>query len=157
MTGRKTKLTPEVQEKIVKAIEDGNFDFIAAEAAGISKRTFFRWLARGEAESERLGKSGARPRKSERPFWHFWHAIKKAHATAESIRVRIINNASEKNWQAAAWWLERKHSDRWSRKEKRELSGPDGGPIRTEDAGLTDKERLSQIFAIIDGEEETED
>lgn len=32
-------------------------------------------------------------------------------------------------WQAAAWWLERTHPDHFARMERRELSGPGGGPI----------------------------
>ncbi len=150
MTGRKTKLTPEVQEKVVRAIENGNYDYIAAQAVGISKATFYAWLARGEAEKERLTKIGARVRKSETPFLEFLDAIKKAKAASEITQVGIISNASEKNWQAAAWWLERKHSDRWARKEKRELSGPDGGPIRTEDVSITEEDRDNRILAIVD-------
>ena len=46
--GRPSKLTPEVQEKIVTAIRAGNYAQVAAVYAGIGERTFYRWMERGE-------------------------------------------------------------------------------------------------------------
>jgi transposase len=34
-------------------------------------------------------------------------------------------------WQAAAWILERRHPDRWGRRERVELTGRDGGPVES--------------------------
>ena len=48
--GRPTKLTPEVQARIVEAIEAGNYIEVAAAAAGISKPTFYGWMQRGTDE-----------------------------------------------------------------------------------------------------------
>lgn len=118
MAGRKTKLTPLVQEKIVKAIRAGNYAYVAAQYAGISQASFYGWLIRGEAEKERLSQNGARPRKAETVFVEFLEAIKSAEAQAEAIRVAMITKASQETWQAAAWWLERKFPDRWARKDK---------------------------------------
>ena len=41
-------LTDEITEKIVAYIRAGGFDYAAAEAAGVSDRTFRDWMARGE-------------------------------------------------------------------------------------------------------------
>ncbi len=46
--GRPAKLTEEAQKAIVEAIGSGSFDYIAAEAAGITARSFRNWMERGE-------------------------------------------------------------------------------------------------------------
>lgn len=58
MTSRKQeggagRLTPEIAAKIIAYIKGGTFDYVAAEAAGISARTFREWMARGEGRSSR--------------------------------------------------------------------------------------------------------
>ncbi|KKL76177.1 hypothetical protein LCGC14_2047530, partial [marine sediment metagenome] len=50
--GRSTLLTPEVQKSIVAYIRSGAFDWIAAQAAGISPRTFRSWMKKGEEEKD---------------------------------------------------------------------------------------------------------
>lgn len=40
---------------------------------------------------------------------------------------------------------------------KRELSGPDGGPIRTEDVSITEEERINRISAIFERARERRD
>src|SRR5215208_3951275 len=48
MIGRRSLLTAEVQTSLVAAIKSGAYDWVAAESAGIGRRTFYDWLARGE-------------------------------------------------------------------------------------------------------------
>jgi hypothetical protein len=48
-------LTKEVEDQICALISGGVFDYIAAEAAGISDRTFRDWMARGEGRGPRPG------------------------------------------------------------------------------------------------------
>ena len=50
MAGRRTKLTLELQDQIVRFICGGAFDHVAAQAAGIGPSTFYRWLERGEQQ-----------------------------------------------------------------------------------------------------------
>lgn len=115
--GRPTKLTPEVQHRIVQAIQAGNYMETAAAYAGINKSTLYLWLKRGAREKERLEKnSRARMRKSEAPFVEFSNAIQKALAEAEMRDVMLIGKAAAEQWQAAAWRLERKFPQRWGRR-----------------------------------------
>ncbi len=45
-------------------------------------------------------------------------AGEKADAEAEARQVTVIVDAAQAGaWQAAAWWLERRRSDRWARRE----------------------------------------
>ena len=52
--GRPSKLTPEVQEKLVQALGIGNTRTQAAAYAGIDSSTLWRWMARGRTEEDGL-------------------------------------------------------------------------------------------------------
>src|SRR5438874_13499824 len=45
---RPTVLNEQVYQKLLEALRGGAFDWVAAEAAGIHRSTFYDWLARGE-------------------------------------------------------------------------------------------------------------
>ncbi len=47
-------------------------------------------------------------------------AIKKAEAECKVARIQTILKASDKSWQAAAWWLERRYGDEYGRMVKEE-------------------------------------
>ena len=154
---RPTKLTPKLQDEIIKVIRSGNYIETACAYVGINKSTFYDWLKRGAREKDRVAKNPkAKVRKDEQPFVDFSNEVEKALAHAEIRDVAIIGKAAEENWQAAAWRLERKFPDRWGRKDKYALehSGKDGGPIETSHkeeldlSNLTDKE-LEQLEKII--------
>ena len=48
--------------------------------------------------------------------------------------VALIQKAAKDNWQAAAWYLERRYPEDYGRREQHKLehTGPRGGPIQTE-------------------------
>ena len=136
---RPTKLTKEVQEKIVTAIGAGNYQDTAAAYAGISSTTFFRWMA--EAQNPGAGKE----------LREFRAAVEKARADAEARNVALIQNAAQNGtWQAAAWFLERSHPTKWGRINRTEISGPDGGPIETKVDIEALEEKLSTFFDLRD-------
>ena len=117
--GRPTKIGPEVTERILMMIRAGNYLETAAAHAGIAKVTLFDWLRRGGRES-----SGV--------YREFRDAVDKALADAEIHDVLLIGKACEKQWQAAAWRLERKFPGRWGRKvEIRSGSKGDQSPTWT--------------------------
>lgn len=145
--GRPTKLNEEVQNKIVQAVQAGNYIETAAAYAGINKSSFYEWLKRGEREKQRVEKdSRLRVRKSEEDYVSFSNAIEKALAVSEMRDVLIIGKAAETQWQAAAWRLERKFPKRWGKKEfnQTELTGKDGGAIEITDARKRLIEKLSK-------------
>lgn len=113
---RQSKLTPETQKKIVDAISEGNYLVTAAAIGGVTYTTLNNWMKKGESAS-----SGA--------YVEFLEAVKKAEAEAEALRVSRISKAGkEGNWQADAWYLERRYPDRWG-KRVQEVTGKDGGPL----------------------------
>lgn len=129
--GRPTKLTKEVEEKIIRAIRAGNYIETAAAFAGISKDTLYNWLKRGARESQRLeGSPNAKPRKKELIYLEFSDAVSRAMAEAEVRDVQNISIAGEQgDWRASAWRLERRHPERWGKKEKLEADHNHSGEV----------------------------
>ena len=117
--GRPSKLTPDVEKKLVDAVRAGNSREAAAKVSGISEATFYNWLSQG-----REAKRGR--------FLEFLEAIKKAEGEAEQKAMSRIVEAGQKHWQATAWWLERKYPNRWARRERHEVTGKDGGKLSIE-------------------------
>jgi transposase len=105
--GNETKLNPEVTEIICQYIEKGNSYETAAQAVGICRVTIYNWIERGE--------------KGEEPFLQFLQAIKKAKAKSEIRHIEVIDKAMEKNWQAAAWWLERSNQRDWGNRTEQKI------------------------------------
>lgn len=104
-----SKYNPEIVRKIIKYIEAGNYHKTACEAVGIHIDTFHEWM---KVKSE------------------FSEAIKKAESKAIIRNLIIIQLAAQKNWTAAAWFLERKDYKNWGRKEQ--LGGIADEPLKFE-------------------------
>lgn len=127
---RPTKLTAGVRDRIVQAIRTGNYAEPSARAAGVAPSTYYRWLARGEREQAGI-------------YRDFHDAVRLAEAEAEVHAVAILRRAMSEDWRAGLAYLERRYPARWRRQTSTELSGPDGGPIRTQRAHALDLTRLS--------------
>ena len=98
---RPCKLTPEVQEIIVKAIGLGASYSDAAQAAGVDYMTFNNWMKAGES-----AKSGK--------FFKFFEAVRKEEAAAALRHLAVINNAAAKgDWKASLEWLRRRRRQDW--------------------------------------------
>lgn len=102
--GRKPKLTKELIKKATDIIRMGNYTETACEYLGIHKSTWYKWLSAGEKANSGLKRE-------------FFDAIKKAEAEAQIRNLGIIQQAAKENWQAAAWYLERKFPDQWGKKK----------------------------------------
>lgn len=126
---RPTACTPATIAAIAQAISAGNAREVAAAYAGVTATTFYNWQARGKKEQAHRVRPNAKPHEAEQPFFEFIEAIEKAESDAEVRNVAIIQQAARESWQAAAWWLERKHHGRWGRKDRQELTGADGAPL----------------------------
>ena len=99
--GRLTKLTPDVTAAILADLATGNTRACAAERAGVTVRSLYRWMAAGK-------KRGS-------PFASFLSALKKAERDAVARHVAAVQFAAATTWQAAAWWLERKFPASWGK------------------------------------------
>lgn len=131
--GRPTKLTQDIQDKIVDAILAGNYQDAASRYVGIDPATFYRWMQKGDGADDQYGE--------------FREAVENAKAAAEVENVAIIRMAArDGTWQAAAWWLERTRPQKFGRKERYEVTGADGGNLQV-DVSMQDlEEKVSRIL-----------
>jgi len=109
-TGRPSKLTPQLQEKICDYIAKGNYLNTACQATGITDSTLFNWLKRAEEEAKNGGGM----------YFDLMVAIKKAEAQAEAALASMIKETAlqKKDWLSAMTFLERRHPDRWGRRDR---------------------------------------
>lgn len=149
--GRPSKLTPELQAKIIKSLEAGNFLETAAESNGVGRATVFRWIQ--EANEGHPDPSRA----------IFRDAVIEARAKAESTMVSLVFRAamggvitkevtrtlpngtvesetsySSPDGRVGLEFLSRAFPDRWKKQNtltsQVEVSGPGGGPVQVEDS-----------------------
>lgn len=120
--GQPTKLTPEMQERIIEGLESGLHQESACARAGIGKTTFYRWMNRGESDDE-----------ADVDYRNFRHAVERARAKPEAEALEAVKAAwRDGTWQAAAWFLERSHPHKYGRINRTEVSGPEGKPVQVE-------------------------
>lgn len=116
MTGRPTDCTPEVTAAVCEQLREGLSISSACAAAGIDRSTYHRWIARGDEGP---------------PFSDFRAETTRARHDGNRVLERTIRSAALDDWRAAAWMLERKAPEDWSKRT--EISGPDGGPVQVHD------------------------
>ena len=135
-TGRplgSVKLTEQIVDTIVSYVRAGAFDHVAAEAAGISARTFRDWMARGEGRGSRA---------STRKLRAFAERVREAQAEARAgAEIRVFQ-------ERPALWLRRAgrtepDRDGWSEPRPTE---PDPGASRFDDERL--QWELIRFFAL---------
>jgi len=98
------KYSKQITDEIAKHLEGGTGRVDACTLAGLTFETFNQWMKD--------------PRKPE-----FSESIKKAEAKCKQRNIQLIQKAALDTWQAAAWWLERKHRDEFALLQKLEHSG----------------------------------
>jgi hypothetical protein len=116
--GRPTKRTPQVEADLVQALRAGNTRQAACRFAGITQRTFERWLR----------------------FDGFVALIEKAESDAEVRMVaHVLKAATDGTWQAAAWWLERRRPEAYGRRFLDGLADGAGNPAAMQVTVLFDR------------------
>jgi len=143
---RPTGLTPEVADQIAGFIRAGNWPQTAAVAAGVSARSYFRWMARGQKAAQ-AAEDDQPIDPSDEPFWQFWQQIKKAESESEAIAVGFLVRSMPRTPMAVLSWLERRFRERWSRTERLEHAGDGGGPIEINDFRARILEETDRVAA----------
>jgi len=130
--GRRTKATDGRVEGILNALRAGSTRRAAAAFGEIDRATFYRWL---DSDAS------------------FRDSVEKAEGAAEfRFTAQVAKAATTGTWQAAAWWLERRHPEDYALKQRMEMTGKDGGPMEHKDVtdGLSDHEKQALSRAIRD-------
>lgn len=102
---RPSKLSPEIQEKLIRAIKTGCPFATACDYANLDYSTFRRWLIKGE-------KQGAGR------FREFYDAVRRAESGLEVKLIAQWHQSAETDWRAACEFLSRRFPDRWSPTQK---------------------------------------
>jgi hypothetical protein len=136
--GRPTKLTPELQQKVVLAVRGGNYRTVASLWAGTTIRAVQRWMVQGKKRPKSM-------------YGAFRAAILEAEQAAEIHAIRIILDAAKKDAKHAEWWLERKKPKRWARLavQKHELSGPNGKPLEMKAEVKSHEPDPTRVLAVL--------
>jgi transposase len=101
--GAKNKCTTEAIERAVKLKKGGANNKDIAAALGVHQSTFYEWIANPKSDKQR----------------EFSERIKKAEADYKNALLGIIlRDASQRDWHAAAWLLERKYPEEYSRTDR---------------------------------------
>lgn len=99
--GRPTRCTDNMIVQLASLIADGMTYALAAEACGIHSDTFRQWMRKGEAGEE--------------PYVALVVALQRAEALGAHALLQKVQAASDMDWKAAAWLLERRHPESYAR------------------------------------------
>jgi hypothetical protein len=125
---RNSKLTPELQEELLKLIGAGAYIRQACEFVGISEASVYLWISRGSKEILRMETDAkAKPSAKEKAYVEFYYAFKKAENASEMRAIAIWQQTMSDDWRAAKEFLARRFPDRWS--PRLEVTGADGQPV----------------------------
>ncbi len=131
--GQPTKRSPERELAILNALRVGNTRRASARAAEIHEDTLAEWMRVDTA---------------------FSGAVTKAESDAElRFLGQVAKAAAGNNWQAAAWWLERRQHADFGRRDRMDMTldvRKEAERIAAE-SGLDVNEVLAEAQAIMDG------
>lgn len=110
---RPSKLTPEVLSTVSSYLAVGSTLEVAASAAGVGTRTLERWLQRARELVDRV-EQHRRVESRDRVYLELMEAITTREAEAEVKALATIQkSALGGDWRAAAWYLEKRHPDKY--------------------------------------------
>lgn len=160
--GRPVLLDDQVEKTILDAVRAGTPYRYAVAAAGISERTFQRWMARGH-EAQLAEDEGQPSDPDDQVFVDFYRRVEQARAQAAVRQVALVARAatggvvieettrkyrdpetggvveektvrrSPPDWRAGAFLLERTTLE-FAKNQQIALTGADGGPLQVETA-----------------------
>jgi len=133
----KQELTQAVLSKVVNAIKCGAYVETAAAFAGIGKSTLYAWLRHG------ANNPGT-------PEATFAACVAQAMAASEVRDLAIIMLAAQKGvWQAAAWRLERKHPERYGRRQVVQIGSREEGRTTDLDLSLLSDSEIADLERLL--------
>jgi hypothetical protein len=95
----------------------------AVAMVNVSESSFYNWMSRGMVERDRLATIvDAKNKPEEKIYLDFLESLTRARAEAIAKKVAVISSAaSQGDWKASAWWLERQVPEDFGRVDKQEV------------------------------------
>lgn len=129
MAGRKLKINDDMIDKVYMYTKEGHYANTVAELIGISENCYYRYLNKGQEIADRIEKEEEEELQEETPitpdellYYQFYQSIKRANAEAEQEALSRIQKAGKRNWQANAWFLERRFPNRWRMRQEQDVT-----------------------------------
>lgn len=113
-SGRITKLSRTVYDKICGLLAEGQTIEVAATLSGVDPSTLWNWIRTGQAQPEG-------------PFGQFASDV--AYAREVSHRYLVHKIALDEDWKASAWLLKNRYPALYRDSVAQEISGPNGQPV----------------------------
>ena len=113
-------ITQDLIKEVCNYIAAGFSYSAAAKLAGIAESTFFRWRAMGQLEG------------AEDIYKIFYIEVEEASAFSEAEALQLVRSSAikERNWRAAAWFLERRFPEKYQKRgstlDSDKPNNPDG-------------------------------
>lgn len=95
------KRTDKTVTALIQALESGLTIDAACRLVGIHRSTWYEWREQPELQA----------------------VLSQAMAKAESVLLGSIKTASQSDWRAAAWILERRWPDTWGKRQEVQTTG----------------------------------
>lgn len=159
------KLNPTVRANICKFLGYGVSIDCAAEQEGVTSVTFYSWLRKGRSALAEARAAWDDQHPGEDPseaellalidparleFVHLVTEVQRAYARAEGGYTRHIHNQAQKDWRAAAWWLERRRPLHYGNRAELTIEREDRAPAAmTNDELLTELQSLGFVQATV--------
>ena len=132
-------LSPEVHARVVEGYRLGLWPHQIAAYARVAGRTLRNWLLRGREEDEGI-----------------YHdllvdveaaEVEGAADALKQIKAASLGDGGKPQWQAAAWYLERRHGYVAQQRIDNTHSAPDGGPVAIDLSGKSTAELIAILEA----------
>jgi hypothetical protein len=125
------KYNEEVHDAIIQALLEGASKSMAFKLAGLNAQTPFDWVTMGKKNPEKYPH-----------YWKLGEDIELAIATVQKqmvdrLRQTALSGAPH-TWQAAAWYLERTAPEDFGKRDKVEVTAPDGPLVQLNQVVLGD-------------------
>jgi len=104
---------PDIIQRVTDAIRKGHPNRTASILAGLGPSTNTQWLAKGEDELAAWDGTGEAGR-----YAKYALAVKLAEAEMVEQQLGVIQEATERAWQPAAWLLERRLPDSYALQQR---------------------------------------
>jgi len=122
----------------------------AVAMVSIAESTFYKWMSRGMVERDRLATiPDAKPKPEEKIYLEFLESLTRARAEAIAKKVAVVSSAaSQGDWKASAWWLERQVPEEFGRIERQEILSQSVSEVRVTVSMGELQEKIAKVLEV---------